>query len=216
MNVKLPETKTVLSQLSAFDGVSRETIEDLEVFVAELLRWNKRINLIGRGTEQNIWTRHILDCVQLWPLAQQRTNANWVDLGSGAGLPGLVLAIIAKHCQMNVRLSLVESDTRKAAFLSAMKHQLDLNVSVLSERIESIAPLNADIITARALAPLPVLLSLAHRHMADTADLLFPKGRGYPSELDAAKVAWIFDIDVAKSIAEPGAVILKINGLKRK
>ncbi len=216
MNVEPRETEVALDRLRAFDFVSRETIEDLKLFVAELLRWNKRINLIGRGTEADIWTRHILDSVQLWPLTSRHSGDNWVDLGSGAGLPGLVLAVVAKHLKVAAAISLVESDTRKGVFLSAMKHQLGLNVSILSGRIETIAPLKADIITARALAPLPVLLSLVDRHVVDTADLLFPKGKGYQSEVDAAKVAWTFDMDVTRSIAEPEAVILRISGLKRK
>jgi 16S rRNA (guanine527-N7)-methyltransferase len=123
-------------------GVSRETTDRLADLVALLLNWNRKINLIGRGTEPEVWHRHVLDSAQLWPLrpAMART---WVDLGSGAGFPGLVIAILAKELDPSLDVILVESDQRKAAFLATAVRELDLNATVHADRVEACAPFGA-------------------------------------------------------------------------
>ena len=193
-----------------FDNVSRETLVRLDVYVALLQKWNQRINLIGPANIDEIWTRHIVDVLQLRPIAG--TPESWADLGSGGGLPGLVMAILYAD-EAGPQLTLVESDQRKAAFLRQVIQQLDLNASVETDRIETLKPLNAQIISARALAPLPKLLGYVARHLAPDGRALLPKGRRWKSELANTQDQWTFDHKVWQSQTDPDAVILEITNL---
>ncbi|MCA8930663.1 MAG: 16S rRNA (guanine(527)-N(7))-methyltransferase RsmG, partial [Alphaproteobacteria bacterium] len=156
-------------------SVSRETLARLAAFAALLEKWNPAINLISAGTVAQIWTRHFLDSAQVFDLADAKSGL-WADLGSGGGFPGLVAAILALEERPGLSFTLVESDRRKAAFLSTAARELGLPVRVMAERIEALPPLGADILTARALAPLPVLLGYAERHLQPGGRALFPKG----------------------------------------
>ena len=138
-------------------NVSRETTELLNKFVVLLKKWNRSINLVSQSSISNIWERHILDSAQLGSFLRF-DKQTWVDFGSGAGFPGIVIAVIAKTNFPRVRVILIESDQRKAVFLREVSRELNLNVLTLSERIEDCPRLNADIISARALAPLKKLL----------------------------------------------------------
>ena len=157
-------------------NVSRETTARLDAYAALLAKWNPAINLVARSTMTDFWTRHILDSAQLFDLAPPGAR-HWADLGSGAGLPGLVIAILAPERTLDLRVTLIDSDQRKAAFLIAALRETGVRAEVRAERIEDLAPLGADIITARALAPLPVLLAYAERHLSAGGAALFPKRR---------------------------------------
>jgi 16S rRNA (guanine527-N7)-methyltransferase len=195
--------------------VSRETSDRLQAYVDLLLKWNARINLIGPATEADVWNRHIRDSIQLFALAPNSLS-HWVDLGSGGGLPGLVCAIIASEQMPECRFSLIESDQRKAAFLLTAARALTLNrVHVVSERIEAVPPLKAEIVSARALAPLPELLAYVSRHLSQEGTALLPKGRAFQSELAAARQDWHFDVTAHESQTDQMARVLEIRNISR-
>lgn len=191
-------------------NVSRETAGRLDQFATLVLTWNRRINLVGPVSPDEFASRHIEDCVQVAELVGNR-RVRVADLGSGSGLPGLVVAI----CCPSARVTCIESDRRKAAFLREAIRQLDLPAEVLPDRIESIPPLAAEIVTARALAPLPTLLSYVARHLAEGGTAFLMKGRRWQEELEAARATWHFSCEAASSRTDPQAVILSIGGLRR-
>lgn len=185
--------------------VSRETEARLEAFVAALAGWNARINLIAPGELARVWTRHVADSAQLLPLVPTGAR-RLADLGSGAGFPGLVLAILS-----GIETHLVESDRRKAAFLAEAARLTAAPVQVHAARAEALAPLAADIVTARALAPLPDLLALAAPHLAPGGACLFLKGIRAEAELTAARQRWKMRIERFPSRTDPRATILRLS-----
>lgn len=195
-------------------NVSRETTERLEVYSELLRKWNRRINLVARSTLVDLWARHIVDSAQAFQLAPHPVD-HWVDLGSGAGFPGLVVAIMAREAGSPARVTLVESDARKCAFLRTVIRDTGVTAIVLNKRIENVAPLAADVLSARALADLATLLGFAERHLAPSGTALFHKGASWKKELAEAQDKWKFDQRVAKSETEEGSVILSIAGVAR-
>jgi 16S rRNA (guanine527-N7)-methyltransferase len=187
--------------------VSRETGDRLEVLVNTLERWQKAINLVGRTTMGDVWRRHVLDSAQLRPLIPAEAKT-LVDLGSGAGFPGLVVAAL----RPDLAVTLIESDARKAAFLgeAARRMTLEKPPKVVIGRIEAVAPTPADVITARALAPLGQLLTWADRHRTDTAICLFHKGKGWQVEVTEAMKDWDIPLQTFNSVTDLDAVILRI------
>jgi 16S rRNA (guanine527-N7)-methyltransferase len=194
--------------------VSRETFEALKAYEALVRRWNPAINLVSKSTLPDLWTRHIADSAQVFGLAPP-TAKSWADLGSGGGFPGLVVAILARELRPQLNVSLVESDLRKATFLRQAAQSLALPVTVHSERIESLEPLNADVLSARALSALPELLGFAVKHMHRSGVAIFPKGARYEDELAQARKAWDFDVDTQPSLSEGEAAILVIRNIHR-
>lgn len=194
--------------------VSRETFERLEAYVALMKKWNTAINLVSPNTISEIWTRHILDSAQIYGLAPDNPYI-WCDLGSGGGLPALVVAIMAKEANPDLTVTCIESDLRKATFLRTVARELALNLSVRSERIENAKPQSADVLSARALAPLDALCGFAMRHLKPDGVAIFPKGENYRQELQEALENWTFHLDTYPSKTHPNAVILKIEGLSR-
>ena len=188
--------------------VSRETLQRLEEFSAELKRWSVRINLMAPTPEEIFWERHIVDSAQLYPLRSD--GLVWCDLGSGGGLPAMVVAILAKEDAPDLLFHLVESDARKAAFLRITSKALALNVTVHHARAENLAPLNARTVTARALAPLDRLLGYVQRHLVPGGVALLPKGKTHEAEIAAARLRWSFELDLTDSVAERRAKILSI------
>lgn len=194
--------------------VSRETFEALEAFAALVRRWNPAVNLVSATSLSHLFDRHIVDSAQLYKLAPSATQ-NWVDLGSGGGFPGLVIAILAKGQNSDLRITLVESDARKATFLRQAAQSLGLQVCVLNDRIESIPPLGADVLSARALAPLVGLLPFAERHLRSDGSAIFPKGARFAEELTEARKSWDFEVDTHSSLSEPGSAVLVIRKIRR-
>jgi 16S rRNA (guanine527-N7)-methyltransferase len=195
-------------------NVSRETIERLETYVSLLFRWQARMNLVGPGELDDLWRRHIWDSAQLATLASVSASV-WADLGSGAGFPGLVLAVMLAD-RPGFRMHLVESNTRKAAFLRESVRITGAPVTIHAARAETLSPLEAEIITARALYPLPQLLDFFVRHRAPSGIALFPKGEGVEAELTAARLAWSLDAEVLPSRSDPGGHILRIRSAQRR
>ncbi|MEM9762610.1 MAG: 16S rRNA (guanine(527)-N(7))-methyltransferase RsmG [Pseudomonadota bacterium] len=202
------------AEVRATLGVSRETLALFDAYLAELARWNERINLVSRRSLDVAWQRHILDSAQLYALAGDREGL-WVDLGSGGGLPGIVIAIMARE-DKRFSVRLIEADTRKATFLNHIIGTLDLPACVEISRIEASAPVAADVISARALAPLPALLRLAERFATLKTLCLFPKGRGSATELTAARADWHIEADEVPSRSEPDGTILVIRQFRAR
>ena len=193
---------------------SRETFAALLAFEQLVRRWTSAINLVSKTTLPDLWARHILDSAQVFSLCPSSATS-WADLGSGGGFPGIVVAILAKEMKPDLHVTLVESDLRKATFLRQAAQSLALPVAVRSNRIESLDPLNADVLSARALAPLSDLLAYADRHLAAGGVAIFPKGARYAEELAAAQENWAFDADAQQSHSDADAAILVIRNIHR-
>jgi len=202
------------SQLGGVD-VSRETIQNLEDFAVLVTKWTPKINLIAKGSVPDIWDRHIIDSVQLYRFAP-KVYEKWADLGSGGGFPGIILAILAKEKQPNAHFTLIESDQRKSTFLRTAARELRLSITVIPERIEQTAPLGADVVSARALAPLPSLLPLVGRHMRDGGICLLHKGKQAAQEVADAKNDWSFDLEDHASMTDPEARLLIIQRISAR
>jgi 16S rRNA (guanine527-N7)-methyltransferase len=187
--------------------VSRETRDQLEALTLTLGRWQKAINLVGKGTLGEIWTRHILDSAQLLPLIPKEAKT-LVDLGSGGGFPGLVIAAL----RPNLAVTLIESDARKGAFLGEAGRRMGLKIQpkIVISRIEAAPASNADIVTARALAPLGQLLAWAAPHRSDTAICLFHKGKDWQAELNEAMKDWDIQSQPFSSVTDRDAVLLRV------
>ncbi len=210
----------IMSQHSGRDAVartvSRETLERLDQLSALLTRWQKTINLIAPKSLPELWTRHIADSLQLIHHVPDSV-LRWVDLGSGGGFPGLVVAAVLAD-RPGAQVILVESDTRKAAFLRESARAAALPVEVVPERIEQAAPRLApgtQVVSARALAPLPRLLELAEPFIAAGAVGLFPKGRDWERELTDARKGWTLQLDLHHSLGDPQGRILAVTAAER-
>jgi 16S rRNA (guanine527-N7)-methyltransferase len=193
--------------------VPRETISLLERYVAALLAEAQSQNLIALSTAGTIWGRHIVDSAQLLRLAPQRSQGGWVDIGAGAGLPGLVIAIMSDW-----KVTLVESRRKRITFLQEMIEFLNLqNCSVAGVAVEKLtlsAP--AAIISARAFAPLPRLFETSG-HLGDKRSFwLLPKGKSWQGELDAAQREWDGSFHVEHSLTDAASAIIIAHGLRRK
>ncbi|WP_108500772.1 16S rRNA (guanine(527)-N(7))-methyltransferase RsmG [Paracoccus indicus] len=192
--------------------VSRETELLFEKYRNLMATWNPKINLVASSTLGEFRERHIEDCLQIVSSLPKYISGKWVDIGSGGGLPGLVLAIYYR--EQSIDFSFVESDKRKCQFLRTVIRELGLeNVDVISERIEEITPLNADYLSARALAALPKLLGFVERHLGANGKALLMKGRSWQEEVELARKEWHFELEHSPSTTDAEAAILKVSGV---
>lgn len=193
-------------------GVSRETLSRVDAYLAILDEWRSRINLIGPSEGRHIWRRHVLDSLQLAPLIPNNILA-MADLGTGAGFPGVLLA-----CDLAGRsgamVYLIEKSVRKSEFLEAAVARLGLTAVVLNQRIEDPAPRKVDVVTARALAPLPKLLALSKGWLGQEGRALFPKGRDAEAELAQARFDWSFEVESRPSLSSPDGQVLTVSSLQ--
>lgn len=204
--------------------VSRETLARLELYVRLLEKWQGAINLVGRASLRNVWRRHLLDAAQLaryiaddaagddtggreGPTRRAKTI---VDLGSGAGFPGLVLAIMAVG-----QVHLIESDQRKCAFLGSVATKTATEVTIHPQRIEALTPFPADIVTARAFAPLDQLIGYAEPFVGRRGQCLFLKGKRTAEELTLATKRWNMRIERFASVSDPSGVVLRLREISR-
>lgn len=191
-------------------NVSHETLDRLTVYADLLEKWQARINLVGPATLPELWRRHMLDSAQLHPLLGDGVRA-LVDLGSGAGFPGLVLAIMGVP-----EVHLVESDARKCAFLREAARLTETPVTIHTARVEALDPWPVDVVTARALAPLPKLLGLAAPFLQHVgAEALFLKGETVERELTEARNQWNMTLDICRSRSDPAGVVLRVREVTR-
>lgn len=199
----------------AIGDVSRETLEKLTIFEDLLRKWSQKINLVAPSTLSTIWNRHIADSLQLVDLMREQTG-RCADLGSGGGLPGLITAIARNDRAPKISdVYLLESDQRKCAFLRAVLRETDTPATVVAQRIEHAEPLNCDLITARALAPLPRLLDYALRHANTGGTCFFQKGQTWKEEAKAAEESFSFSCKQHNSRTQDGSVILEIGEISR-
>ena len=192
----------------AATGVSRETRDRLEVYADLLIRWTQKINLVAKTTIPDLWTRHFLDSAQLAPLITEHPRI--VDVGTGAGFPGLVLAIMDIGA-----VTLVESDKRKATFLREVARRTQTEVKIIADRVESVRE-HADIITARAFAPLPRLLDLTQNLVDNETRYLLLKGQDIDEELTQATTSWNMTVERRPSRTNPRGVILQLTQVQRR
>jgi 16S rRNA (guanine527-N7)-methyltransferase len=196
-------------------NVSRETQDRIARFCDMVLQWNSTINLIAPLTVAHLYERHVMDSAQLTKFAPDDFGA-WLDIGSGGGFPGIVIAAMLAETAPSARVVLVESDKRKSVFLTQAIRALYLQTTVIAERIERVDPQEADVISARALAPLPKLLGLAAPHLRPGGICIFPKGQNCEAEIaDARRDGWHFVADRHKSETDPNGTILVLRNIAR-
>lgn len=192
--------------------VSRETMAKLEEFASLAAKWTRKINLVSKATVPELWKRHILDSAQVFSYAE--APSHWVDLGSGGGFPGIVVAIMGQEVWPEAQFTLVESDARKCAFLNEAVRTAGVRATVLNARIESIEPLGADVLSARALASLDKLCEFTLRHRIPEGIALFPKGASYKDEIAEAEQNWCLDYETNPSRTDANSVILKVGKIR--
>ena len=191
-------------------GVSRETLERLATYAALLLKWNKQINLIGPGSEVELWRRHILDSAQLVPLIP-KTAKSIADIGAGAGLPGLILSVL----NTSASFALIEPDRRKAAFLREAIRAMQSTAIVHEKRVEEVDLPAQDVVVARALAPLDRLLEMVQKLVSIHTVCIFPKGAAAEQELTEARARWIMQARQVPSRTDPAGRILVLTEVAR-
>jgi len=198
------QAQTWLAELD----VPRETLQKIDAFVALLEAENAQQNLVSAASLEQVYTRHIVDSAQLWTVA--RDAKLWLDLGSGAGLPGLIIAILTAS-----PVVLVESRKLRAAWLQHVAQALDLkNVRVEAARLELVPSFPAAVITARAFAPLPKLLTLARRFATPNTIWILPKGQSAPEELASIESTWHGRFDMKPSLTDPKSAIIVARNVK--
>jgi 16S rRNA (guanine527-N7)-methyltransferase len=188
-------------------------LAQLDALLALVEKWNPAINLVAPGSLADAWQRHVMDSAQLFQFIPPQSKKA-ADFGSGAGFPGLVLAVMAQTALPHLHMTLVESDKRKATFLSQAARQLGLSVTVRSDRAEVLLRLGADVVTARALAPLTTLCGIAARHMAAGGVAIFPKGTQADKELEDAATQWQFQAEKTQSKTDPAGRILTLKSIQ--
>ena len=198
-----------------FPAVSRETVELLVKYEEAVRKWQPHINLIANATLPQIWTRHILDSAQVYPLYMEASN--WCDIGSGGGFPGIVTAIFLKQ-NGNGHIKLIESNGKKASFLRSVIAELNLPATVYQRRIEDCYREidNVQVTSSRALASLKKLFELCQPWFEKGTTALFQKGQDYANELEEARVDWLFDFEKFNSKIDEKSVILKFNNVRQR
>ena len=210
--LQLPKRSTLFDETCDRLGLSAAAREQVAAYVATLGKWQPRLNLIGPKTWADVWDRHVVDSLQcLDHLGTADEGRGWADIGTGAGFPGVVLALAA-----GIPVRLVESDQRKAAFLLAVKTATGAPVTVVNSRIESLPPAPLDVLFARAFAPLPRLLDCCEPVIDAETTLILHKGRRAQDELDEAAQAFSFEAESFPSIIDSDSVILRLRNLRRR
>jgi len=191
--------------------VSRETLSRLERYADLLTKWQARINLVGRDSLHDLWRRHMLDSAQLVPLRPAGARS-FVDIGSGAGFPGLVLAVMGMP-----EVHLIEADARKCAFLGEAVRVTETAASIRIHRgrVEDLEPWPVDVVVARALAPLSRLLDYAEPFLRGGTVCLFPKGGGVEEELTRSRETWTMTVERFPSVSDPSGTILRLGNITR-
>ncbi|MGE5266378.1 MAG: 16S rRNA (guanine(527)-N(7))-methyltransferase RsmG [Deltaproteobacteria bacterium] len=215
-----PAVVTNADSFAEIFGVSRETALKFESYAALLKQWQKAVQLVAPSTLDVLWSRHFADSAQLMALCPQDART-WLDLGSGGGFPGLVIALMASDPAIGaprMRVTLVESDSRKAAFLREVARQTGCAVDILGTRIESSSTRDkvgtVEVVSARAVAPLTELLGLAYPFWGPTTVGLFLKGREVEKEVDAARQVWDFELELKPSLTDISSRVARIRNLK--
>ena len=189
--------------------VSRETIDSLYAYVDILKKWNTTINLVSKNSINDVWNRHVLDSAQLFKFLTHDVK-NWLDIGSGAGFPGLVISVLAKRRFPGLQMTLIDCDKRKCVFLNEVVRELELNVKIVSKRVEDCPPQEADVISARALTHLEKLLSYFKYHGSFKCKGLFLKGKNTKNEINLVKNIEMFKIKLIVSEVDRAGYIVEV------
>ena len=207
---------TQIDTFSRFTQVSRETITSLVKYENYLIQSNKTLNLIGKSTINEIWTRHFLDSSQVIDFIDKNTK-NLIDLGSGAGFPGLIIAILAKDRKISLKVKLIEKSPKKASFLREIVNYLNLNVEVLNiNALTYTKKLEADLIVARAFKPLRIVLQFLDKNTENWKKVFLFLGKTGQSELLQASKSWHIKYKQRMSVTSNDSVVIEINKLKKK
>ncbi len=201
-------------RLSSDYNVSRETMLALESYRDLLVKWAAQINLVGPSTLQHFWARHVLDCAQILPIAGTEARS-FADFGSGAGLPGLIIASQLADISPSYEVILVEASAKRCGFLREAARTLGLKVSIIQEKIETVVPTRVDVVTARAFAPLEKLLAYAAPWGEMGARIIFLKGEDVQREIDQASTRWAFQSKIKPSVTDSRGCVVEITDLKR-
>ncbi len=205
-----------INTFNRFSQVSRETIVSLKEFEKVLLESNNSMNLISRTTIDQVWHRHILDSFQVIDYIDKLDN-EITDIGSGAGFPGLILAIAAKDKKIPLKVKLIEKSSKKTKFLNKVIQRLDLNVEVVCKNIfDGNRKMSSDIFVARAFKPLPIILKLIHNQVGKYKKFFVFLGKTGNEKLLQASKSWDIEYKKRKSITNDDSIILEINNLKKK
>ena len=196
-------------------NVSRETLNSFYEYETLLSKWNEKINLVSKNTLVDIWERHFLDSGQIIKHVEA-SGKRWVDVGSGAGFPGLVVALLLRDRKIDCDLVLVEKNPKKGFFLSEVIRKLKLSVEVVNDNIDTLEPLKADILTARAFSDLNKLIEIAFRHRKKEGICLFLKGENYRMELDKTLNYWFFDYDIVDSLSSSSGKIIRVKKIFKR
>jgi 16S rRNA (guanine527-N7)-methyltransferase len=195
-------------------SVSRETMSALDAYEALLKKWAKQINLVGPSTIQSFWQRHALDSAQILTISGPGTS-RIADFGSGAGLPGLILAALIADKQPDHLVTLVESSAKRCGFLREASRVLGVKTAIQHIKIEALAPVTVDFVTARAFAPLDKLLNYAQPWAQKGARIIFLKGADVQQEIDEASTSWSFQAHIKTSVTDSRGCVLEILNLQR-
>ncbi len=196
-------------------NVSRETLNGFYEYETLLSKWNEKINLVSKNTLVDIWERHFLDSGQIIKHVEV-SGKRWVDVGSGAGFPGLVVALLLRDRKIDCDLVVVEKNPKKVFFLNEVIRKLNLSVEVVNDNIDNLEPLNADILTARAFSELNNLIEIAFRHRKKEGICLFLKGENYRMELDKTLNYWFFDYDIIDSLSSSSGKIIRVKKIFKR
>ena len=200
-------------------NVSCETFEKFIFFHDELLLYQKKFNLIGGGTTENIWIRHFADSAELFGNFQGLKSKKILDFGTGAGFPGLVIVLLSENHRLDHKITLAESNVKKYNFLKHIKKKLELRVEIYNKRVEELCNKSFDIITARAVAPLNKLFTYLEKFNLKNTRLIFPKGKTWEEEIKVIKNFWKFDEIIVKNnheIDSSGGVVVIIKNLVKR
>ena len=207
---------TQIDTFGRFTQVSRETITSLIKYEKFLIKSNKMLNLIGKSTIREIWTRHFLDSSQVIDFIDKNTRSI-IDLGSGAGFPGLIIAILAKDKKIHTKVKLVEKSPKKASFLREIVNDLNLNVEVLNiNALTHAKKLEADLIVARAFKPLKIILKFLNKNKQNWKKVFLFLGKTGHEELIQASKSWYIKYKQRMSITSSDSVIIVIDKLNKK
>ena len=210
------EQSAQIDTFSRFTQVSRETITSLVKYENYLIQSNKTLNLIGKSTISEIWTRHFLDSSQVIDFIDKNTNS-LIDLGSGAGFPGLIIAILAKDRKISLKVKLIEKSPKKASFLREIVNYLNLNVEVLNiNALTHAKKLEADLIVARAFKPLKIILRFLDKNTKNWKKVFLFLGKTGQNELLQASKSWDIKYKQRMSLTSSDSIVIEINKLKKK
>ncbi len=197
-------------------NVSRETLSKLKLYEASLNEWQKKFNLVSKASLPDAWNRHFLDSLQLLPLVPKDAKVMY-DFGSGAGFPGMVLAVVLQEKTPYLKINLIESIKKKTLYLNFVSEKCGLNnIKIINDRIENVKTEKADVITSRALCRLNELLKYSFRFCRPETKCIFPKGKKYAEEISEAEKFWNFDYRLVRSLSSDEGMIIVITNLSEK